>query len=89
MQAGEIPRLAVRVTAAQVAILAGEKPATLTPAEVAELLPGESDPTLIGNRIAAAIKRLGIPPCGGCGARRDWLNNAHAYFREPAAGLAG
>ncbi len=62
----------------------GEQQSGLTEAEIAELLPDENDPTLIGNRIEAAIKRFGIPPCGGCGSRRDWLNRAHAYLRELA-----
>lgn len=89
MESGQAPRRAVRITAVQAAALAGQHPSTLTDSEIAELLPGESDPTLIGNRIEAAIKQFGIPPCEGCGSRRDWLNSVHAYFRELAAGLAG
>lgn len=89
MQSGTAPRRAVHITAAQIALLAGDTASTLTADEVAEILPGESDPTLIGNRIEAAIKKLGIPPCNGCGNRRDWINRAHAYFRELAATLAG
>lgn len=63
----------------------GKRPANadLTDAEVAELLPGE-DPTLIGNRIAALTTALGIPPCGGCGKRKEWLNKAHALLRRMA-----
>lgn len=57
------------------------KNAGLTDAEVAELLPGESDPTLIGNRIAALTTALGIPPCGACNARKEWLNAAHKWLR--------
>lgn len=52
----------------------------LSPAEVAELFPGE-DPTLLGNRIKALTGAIGIPACGGCEARREWLNKAHAYLR--------
>jgi hypothetical protein len=54
----------------------------LSAAEISELLPDESDPTLVGNRIAAAIERFGIPPCVGCGERRDWLNRAHLWLRS-------
>lgn len=68
---------------------AGDSAKHLTAAETAELLPNERDPALIGNRIEAAIKRLGIPPCSGCGSRRDWLNGAHAYFRELTAVVTG
>lgn len=39
------------------------------------------DPTLLGNRIEALTKAIGIPPCGGCADRRDWLNRAHASLR--------
>ena len=52
----------------------------LSDSEVAELLPGE-DPTLIGNRIAALTAALGIPPCGGCDRRREWMNKAHLWLR--------
>lgn len=36
---------------------------------------------LIGDRIAALTKLIGWPPCGGCDARRVWLNNAHAWVK--------
>ena len=42
---------------------------------------GDSDPTLCGNRIKAVTDALGIPPCGGCEKRRQWINNAHAWLR--------
>jgi len=53
--------------------------AELTDAERAELFP---DPTLIGNRLAALTTALGIPPCGGCGQRQEWLNRAHVWLRD-------
>lgn len=53
----------------------------LTQAEREELFPGESDQSLLGNRIAAMTTALGIPPCGGCGNRKAWLNKAHAWLR--------
>jgi hypothetical protein len=56
--------------------------AGLTDAEVKELFPDETDPTLIGNRIKALTEALGIPHCGGCDARRKWLNAAHEKLRE-------
>lgn len=58
--------------------------AQLTPAESAELFPGEPDPTLLGNRIAALTSAIGIPPCGGCSKRKAWLNKAHAWLRSLA-----
>jgi hypothetical protein len=42
---------------------------------------GDGDPTLWGNQIAALTKAIGIPPCGGCEKRRQWLNKAHAWLR--------
>jgi hypothetical protein len=56
--------------------------AGLSETEVAELFPEETDPTLIGNRIKALTEALGIPHCGGCDARRKWLNAAHEKLRE-------
>lgn len=50
----------------------------------AKLFP-ESDPTLIGNRLAAMTKAIGIPPCKGCEQRQAWLNNAELWLR----GLVG
>jgi hypothetical protein len=57
------------------------KNAGLTDNEVADLLPDESDQTLIGNRIAALTTALGIPPCDSCGKRKEWLNAAHLWLR--------
>ena len=59
--------------------------AGLSAAEVTELLPDESDPTLIGNRIAALTKAIGIPPCGACGKRQQWMNKAHELLRRKLA----
>jgi hypothetical protein len=46
---------------------------------------GESDPSLLGNKIKALTQSLGIPPCGGCGQRAAWLNKAHSWLREQFA----
>lgn len=35
---------------------------------------------LAGDLIAAMTKAIGIPPCGGCEKRREWLNRAHAWL---------
>ena len=67
MERGELPPRAVRLTAVQARALS-------PPIE-------ELDPTLLGNRIEALTKAIGIPPCGGCASRRDWLNRAHAWLR--------
>lgn len=58
-----------------------DEPPKLKDRDVAELFPGESDPTLLGNRIAALTSAIGFPPCGGCTARKNWLNKAHAWLR--------
>jgi hypothetical protein len=55
--------------------------ALLAPEETAELFPGDSDPTLLGNRVRDVLKAIGFPPCGGCDKRRKWLNKAHAWLR--------
>jgi adenine/guanine phosphoribosyltransferase-like PRPP-binding protein len=49
----------------------------------------DEDPTLLGNQVAAAAKRLGIPHCGGCEDRRQLLNRAHLWLRgeRPAGKL--
>lgn len=61
-----------------------KEPVSLSPAEIAELFPNE-DSTLLGNRIAALTAALGVPHCGGCEARRQWLNRAHAWLRGAKA----
>jgi len=61
------------------------KNAGLSDAEVTELFPNE-DPTLIGNRIKALTEALGIPTCGGCEKRRQYLNRAHEWLRSHIAG---
>jgi hypothetical protein len=68
MEAGTVPRRAVRVTPMQLAAMG-------------QPMVPELDPTLLGNRLEALIAAIGIPPCGGCGSRRDWLNRAHAWLR--------
>lgn len=44
-----------------------------------------TDPTLLGNRLEAMFKQIGIPPCEACGKRRDWINNAHQWLRDTCA----
>lgn len=57
-------------------------PVVLTPAERQELTQGlDDDSTLFGNRIAEFTKLFGVPTCGGCEARRQWINKAHAWLR--------
>lgn len=80
MHTGESPRRAVRVTSVQVAAL--QNTSLLSEAELADLLPGEDDKTLIGNRIKALTTALGVPPCQGCGERAEWLNKAHLWLRS-------
>lgn len=46
---------------------------------------GNTDPTLIGNRVAEMLKAIGIPPCSGCGARQSWMNRAHQWLRDKLA----
>jgi hypothetical protein len=55
-------------------------PQLLAEAELAKLR--QIDPTLIGNRLESLFKAVGVPPCGGCEKRRDWLNRAHAWVRD-------
>lgn len=55
-------------------------PQPLSEAELCELR--QTDPTLAGNRLEAMFKAMGIPACGGCQARRDWLNKCHAWLRD-------
>lgn len=54
----------------------------LSQAEISKLLPDLTDPTLIGNRIAALTAAMGIPSCGGCISRQNWLNRAHQWLRN-------
>ena len=37
---------------------------------------------LAGDVIAALTKAIGIPPCGACEKRRQWLNQAHQWLRD-------
>lgn len=59
----------------------GDQPRNLlTELEMSELL--AVDPTLAGNRLEAMFKAVGIPPCGGCERRRDYINKCHAWLKE-------
>lgn len=60
----------------------------ITQQEAASLFPGE-DPTLIGNRVKALTNAIGIPTCGGCEVRRQWMNKAHAWVREQQSNVTG
>jgi hypothetical protein len=44
-----------------------------------EDLPEESRQLLFGDRIKQLTDALGIPQCGGCAKRQEWLNNAHQW----------
>lgn len=55
----------------------------LSDTELSELFPSE-DSSLIGNRIKALTEAIGIPTCGGCESRRQWLNKAHEWLRGTA-----
>jgi hypothetical protein len=52
----------------------------LLASETKELF-GDDDPMLWGNRIKALTDAIGIPPCGGCEKRRQWLNKATLWLR--------
>lgn len=50
---------------------------------------GKTDPTLLGERIKALTDAIGLPECGGCKKRREWINKAHAWvlsFTAPESG---
>lgn len=66
----------------------GTEAIRLNETEVAELLPGETDLTLIGNRLKEVFAAIGFPPCGGCNSRAAWLNSAHLWLRERFAATA-
>lgn len=71
---------------AMVKMQCGLKPdGPLTALEKASLFP-DSDPTLLGNRIAALTSAIGIPPCGSCNKRKAWLNKAHEWIRAQLNG---
>lgn len=50
-------------------------------AKESKALFGESDQTLIGDKLAALFEAVGIPECGGCKKRKEWLNRAHAWVK--------
>lgn len=58
-------------------------PPMFTPSEIKELSAHfpDDDPKLFGNRIKAMTEAIGIPACGGCNARAEWLNKAHQWLR--------
>jgi hypothetical protein len=49
----------------------------------------ESSGQHVGDWIAALTKSLGIPTCGGCEKRKEWLNSAHAAIESGLAKLLG
>lgn len=42
-------------------------------------LPEESRQLLLGDRVKQLTDALGIPQCGGCARRQQWLNDAHEW----------
>lgn len=52
---------------------------TPPPKPLHEDLPEESRRLLFGDRIKQLTDAIGIPQCGGCAARQEWLNNAHKW----------
>jgi hypothetical protein len=56
-------------------------PASPIRTDEAKELFGDSDPSLWGNQIKALTDAIGIPPCGGCDKRRQWLNKAHLWLK--------
>ena len=44
----------------------------------------EASGILLGDMIAEMTKAVGVPPCGGCEKRREWLNRLHAWLRGPS-----
>lgn len=50
--------------------------------EAVEQLPEASRLLLIGDRIKQLTDALGIPQCGGCAKRQEWLNKAHAWVMQ-------
>lgn len=62
---------------------------TAGPPELADTLPAndrqvfeqaaKQEGKLLGDYIADMTKAIGIPPCGGCEKRRQWLNAAHRW----------
>lgn len=63
-------------------IAAGDAPPPF-PKEVmkAAALRAEERGVLLGDLIAEMTRAVGIPTCGGCEKRRQWLNRVHAWLR--------
>jgi hypothetical protein len=49
------------------------------PEDISQHFPEASRQLLFGDRIKQLTDALGIPQCGGCAKRQEWLNNAHAW----------
>lgn len=49
---------------------------------VAVATAAESRGMLLGDMVKALTDAIGIPTCGGCDKRREWLNKAHAWLRS-------
>lgn len=82
MERGDLPRRCVKLTTYQSSVLSGRDIQLLNEDEQKELFGNLEDPTLLGNRIAELIARLGVPPCGGCQTRKTWINKAHLVLRD-------
>ena len=56
---------------------------SMPPEAIAEIHTGSQRcGMLLGDVIADMTKAIGIPPCGGCEKRRQWLNTAHQWVRD-------
>jgi hypothetical protein len=75
------PEPAIEAPPAEVLPEAAEAAGLLDPAEVADLFPGDSDPTLLGNKIRELCKAIGLPPCRYCDWRRRWINAGQLWLR--------
>ena len=41
---------------------------------------------LAGDIVATVTAAFGIPPCGGCEKRRQWMNRVHQWIRDQITG---
>lgn len=65
----------------------GVSPRSLSSADSPPVPPARQDPKPLrglGDAISAATSALGIRPCGGCGRRAEWLNQA-VPFKKPGS----
>jgi orotate phosphoribosyltransferase len=78
---------AMRLVWKHLAAAKSEVAAALSPDEFEELA-GDTDPSLVGNKVATFLKLWGVGPCIGCDNRRRWLNRLHrwckSYRTQPA-----